>query len=124
MSGERPRIPPPKNTGFRVLWAPRAAATFAGVEVAAATKAKRPLHLTRREREYIVRVCRCPEPGRAELAEHMHCTEKTVEAHRANVYRKLKVHSRTELVLTSIQLGLVPCGCPANKAAQQATTDT
>ncbi|MBK9289037.1 MAG: response regulator transcription factor [Flavobacteriales bacterium] len=91
------------------------------MEVAAATRAKRPLHLTRREREYIVRVCRCPEPTRAELAEQMQCTEKTVEAHRANVYRKLKVHSRTELVLTAIQLGLVPCGCPANKAALQAT---
>ena len=104
------------------MWAPWAAATFAGVEVAAATRAKRPLHLTRREREYIVRVCRCPEPTRAELAAQMQCTEKTVEAHRANVYRKLKVHSRTELVLTAIALGLVPCGCPANKAAQATPT--
>ena len=46
----------------------------------------------------------------------MHCSEKTVETHRHDVYRKLKVHSRTELVLTAIQLGLVQCPC-AGKGA-------
>ena len=82
------------------------------------------MRLNKRECELIVRVCRCPEPSRPELAEQMQCTEKTVETHRANTYRKLKVRSRTELVLKAIQLGLVPCGCPANKAALQATTNT
>ena len=106
------------------MWEQCAAATFAGVEIAAPTKSKRPLHLPGREREYIVRVCRCPEPSRPELAEQMQCTEKTVETHRANTYRKLKLHSRIELVLKAIQLGRVPCGCPADKAALQATINT
>lgn len=76
----------------------------------------RPLSLTKRQCELIVRVCRCPEPTKPQLAVQMHCSEKTVETHRHDVYRKLKVHSRTELVLTAIQLGLVQCPCAGRGA--------
>ncbi|MCB0765362.1 MAG: helix-turn-helix transcriptional regulator, partial [Flavobacteriales bacterium] len=51
-------------------------------------------HLTKRERAFILLVCRTPEPTHAEIASRWGVTEKTVETHRANVYRKLAVHSR------------------------------
>lgn len=67
--------------------------------------------LTGRELEYIALVCRRMEPTRAQIAQYMGCAEKTVEAHRAKVYRKLGVHTRLELLYTAVEMGLVPCPC-------------
>lgn len=67
--------------------------------------------LTAREREYIVLVCRFPEPTVDEIAEHMQLSRNTVLAHRAKVYRKLGVHCRLDLYHRAIDLGLVLCRC-------------
>ena len=68
-----------------------------------------------RQREYIVLVCRPVEPTPAQIAEHMGITEKTVETHRAKVYKKLDVHSRMELLFAAVRLGIVACPCGAVK---------
>ena len=74
-------------------------------------------YLTKRERAFILLVCRTPEPTRAEIASRWGVAEKTVETHRANVYRKLAVHSRLELYLKAVALGVVPCACGLTSAA-------
>ncbi len=60
--------------------------------------------LTRRERE----VARLAAQGHAarEIAEHLSITERTVEGHLSNVYAKLGVSSKLELVRTAQQLEL------------------
>ncbi len=60
--------------------------------------------LTRRERE----VARLAAQGYAarEIAEHLSITERTVEGHLSNVYAKLDVSSKLELVRTAQQLKL------------------
>ncbi len=66
----------------------------------------------------MVLVCRREEPGRAQIAEQMGATEKTVETHRANVYRKWGVHTRLELLYKAVDLGVVACPCSGYKGAQ------
>ena len=39
----------------------------------------------------------------------MGCAPKTIEAHRAEMYRKWQVHTRIELLLRALQEGLVRC---------------
>jgi DNA-binding CsgD family transcriptional regulator len=60
--------------------------------------------LTRRERE----VARLAAQGHAtrDIAEHLSITERTVEGHLSNVYAKLGVSSKLELVRTAQQLEL------------------
>lgn len=72
--------------------------------------------LTRREMAYLALTCRIPEPTRAEIAAKWGIAPKTVERHRANVYRKLEVHTRLEMLFSAVQLGLVPCPCRARSA--------
>jgi DNA-binding NarL/FixJ family response regulator len=43
----------------------------------------------------------------AQIAETLHVSEKTVESHRANVLRKLRMRDRVELVRYAIRRGLV-----------------
>jgi len=50
-----------------------------------------------------------PEPGVEAIAGIMGCAAKTVEAHRANVYRKWKVHTRIELFKRALELQVVKC---------------
>ena len=83
---------------------------------------KRSERLTDREHEYVVLVCRSEEPTRAQIAQLMDCKENTVESHRANVYRKWNVHSRTELLYKAVKLGMVKCPCgrgPYTEGAEQ-----
>jgi DNA-binding CsgD family transcriptional regulator len=58
--------------------------------------------LTRRERE----VARLAAQGHTarEIAEHLSITERTVEGHLSNVYAKLDVASKLELVRTAQEL--------------------
>lgn len=43
-----------------------------------------------------------------QIAEHLFISPRTVETHRANLMRKLGVHSQTDLVRYSIRRGIVP----------------
>ena len=43
----------------------------------------------------------------AQIAEILYLSEKTIESHRANVFRKLGMHDRVELVRYAIRRGLV-----------------
>lgn len=67
--------------------------------------------LTEREQEYIRYVLQPEEPTVHEIATRMDLHWKTVENHRANAYRKLDVHTRTELYHKAVKLGIVPCSC-------------
>lgn len=67
--------------------------------------------LTDREIEYIVLRCRCPEPTKAEIAEQMDISPKTVDVHQGKVYRKLGVSTLLELYHKAVGLGLVKCMC-------------
>jgi DNA-binding NarL/FixJ family response regulator len=68
-------------------------------------------HLTEREHEVITRLNRYPEPSIPQLADEMDCAPRTVDAHRANLYTKLGVHSRLELHYKAVQQGLITCAC-------------
>lgn len=73
-------------------------------------RAERPYgRLTARQVQLVRLICRCPEPSVHELADLMHCAVKTIEAHRAEVYRKWRVHSRVELMWRALELGVVRC---------------
>ena len=65
--------------------------------------------LTTRQLQLVRLICRCPEPSALELAAVMCCAPKTVEAHRAKVYRKWRVHTRVELYTRALELGVVQC---------------
>ena len=67
--------------------------------------------LTEQERLYIVLVCRTPEPAKAEIAEYMGLATKTVDVHSYKLYKKLEVHTRKDLYVVAVRLGLVPCAC-------------
>lgn len=43
----------------------------------------------------------------SEIGDRLHISPRTVETHRANLMRKLELHSQTELVLYAIRKGLV-----------------
>ena len=67
--------------------------------------------LTEQERRYILLVCRKPEPSPAEIGVQMDISANTVDRHRCKAYKKLDVHSRLELYLEAVRLGLVRCAC-------------
>lgn len=61
--------------------------------------------LTEREKEVLKLVAE----GRTsqEIADLLNLSKKTVMCHRANVYKKLGTHNRTELIKYAIRRGLV-----------------
>lgn len=64
----------------------------------AARGQKKPMDtLTRRERQLVRRFCGCPSSG-AELAREFGITQNTLRRHFCNIYDKLGVGSRAELI--------------------------
>lgn len=45
--------------------------------------------------------------GTREIAEHLHLSIKTIEVHRANIKKKLRIHSATDLVRYAVRWGEV-----------------
>lgn len=62
-----------------------------------------PVEFTNREYEIALLICE-GEPNKA-CAFHLKISEKTVEAHRTNIYRKLDVHNTAMLVRKMIARG-------------------
>lgn len=69
------------------------------------------VHLTGKEVEYIVHATGPDQPKRFTISVRMGITEKTVETHRANAYRKLSVNGVVQLVYRAVELKLIPCPC-------------
>jgi two-component system, NarL family, response regulator NreC len=64
--------------------------------------------LTTREREVLHLVAEgCPN---ADIASRLFISRRTVEIHRANMMRKLDIHSHTQLVRYAIDRGILPPG--------------
>jgi DNA-binding NarL/FixJ family response regulator len=83
------------------LWADRVATANAFENMAGARGTDRGLApLTRRESDIVAEVAR----GRRnkEIARHLKISEKTVKSHLNNIFRKLRVGSRTELALVGL----------------------
>jgi len=94
-----------------------------GMEQMEATAQDAPQELERitvREREFIMLVCRFPEPTTAEIAEFMDLSPKTVETHRAKVYRKWEVGSTLDVYHKAVRLGLVKCACRGHAGSEAA----
>jgi DNA-binding NarL/FixJ family response regulator len=66
--------------------------------------------LTPRERE-IVQLLAEGKSGK-EVASHLNLSVKTVETHRSNIMRKLKLHSVSELVLYAVKNNMVQVAMP------------
>lgn len=60
--------------------------------------------LTKRETIFIHFVC--SKLTYKEIADRMNISERTIHRHRENVFKKLKINSRTELVLYAIKNNL------------------
>lgn len=67
--------------------------------------------LSPRQLQYVLLVCRKEEPTRDQIADIMGCAPNTVENHRAAVYLKWDVHTRTEMLYKAVELGIVKCPC-------------
>jgi DNA-binding NarL/FixJ family response regulator len=65
--------------------------------------------LTERETEILALLAKgkCAK----EIAVELNMAVKTVETHRARVYRKMETHTTVETVLLAIRLGMVACPC-------------
>lgn len=74
-------------------------------EVGAARRRKRPEALTSREQE-ILQLIWTGLKNR-EIAQRLKISVKTVEAHRANMMKKVRVSNAAQLLKTAIQDGLV-----------------
>jgi DNA-binding CsgD family transcriptional regulator len=61
--------------------------------------------LTRREREMLLALAR--DLTYAQIARELGCTERTVNTHLENVYRKLGVTNRVGAILVAVHAGLV-----------------
>lgn len=61
--------------------------------------------LTERERELVILIAR----GKVvkEIAPILKVTEKTVRIHLSNIYRKLAINDRTQVVIYALKKGLV-----------------
>jgi len=62
--------------------------------------------ITPKELEFL-QLC-CSELAYKEIADKMHISPRTVEDYRDNLFRKLKVNTRTGLVLYAVKAGLIP----------------
>jgi two-component system, NarL family, response regulator NreC len=63
-------------------------------------------HLTPRQREIL---CLAAEGfTNRQIADRLHLSTRTVEMHRANLMRKLGLHSPSELVRYAVRLGIIP----------------
>lgn len=60
-------------------------------------------HLTKREREIIQLIAECRT--NKEIARKLDLSNKTIEAHRLNIMKKLDVHSGVELLKTALKMG-------------------
>jgi len=60
--------------------------------------------LTERERQVLILACR--GYSAREIGRQLFISERTVESHVSNGYRKLGIRSRIELVQRSVELGL------------------
>jgi DNA-binding NarL/FixJ family response regulator len=63
------------------------------------------LHLTSREQEVLYWLTQ--GAANEEIAKHLYVAVATVKAHLTSIFRKLKVKSRTEAIITAWKLGLV-----------------
>jgi two-component system, NarL family, response regulator NreC len=61
--------------------------------------------LTAREQEVLILIAE--DYGNQQIANHLTISVKTVERHRENIMRKLKLHSRTELVKYAIRKKMI-----------------
>lgn len=72
-----------------------------------------------KQTEYILLACRRPEPSKARIAEQMHIAPDTVKRHCEDVYRLLDVHTKVELYIEAVRIGLVKCPCQLAREAQE-----
>jgi DNA-binding NarL/FixJ family response regulator len=63
------------------------------------------LDLTEREREVIALMCEGLTAK--QIGEQMHLSFKTIETHKANIYRKADVHNAIQMVIWAVREGLV-----------------
>jgi two-component system response regulator NreC len=61
--------------------------------------------LSDREREVLIRLAE--GESLKEVAQHLHLSVKTVDAHKCNIMRKLELHSRSELIRYAIRTQLI-----------------
>jgi len=61
--------------------------------------------LSDREREVLVRLAE--GESLKEVAEHLHLSAKTVDAHKVSIMRKLELHNRSELIRYAIRTQLI-----------------
>jgi DNA-binding CsgD family transcriptional regulator len=62
--------------------------------------------IAKRELEFL-KLC-CTENSYTEIAKEMNISSRTAEGYRDTLFKKLKVKSRTGLVLFALQTGIVP----------------
>jgi DNA-binding NarL/FixJ family response regulator len=78
------------------------------VAVEAQVRRHRPQDLTPREREILEQVW--GGSTNRSIAEHLGISIKTVEAHRANMMKKLRVSNTAQLLKTALESGLLAAG--------------
>jgi len=61
--------------------------------------------LSDREREVLIRLAE--GESLKEVAEHLHLSVKTVDAHKCNIMRKLELHNRSELIRYALRTQLI-----------------
>ncbi|MEO8591054.1 MAG: hypothetical protein ABI432_16870 [Flavobacteriales bacterium] len=79
----------------------------------------KPVHLTPRELQYLMLVCRYPKPTEAEVAEHMGLHPKTVQKYCDGAYKALGVNCYMDMYHKAVALGLVKCMCARMREGSQ-----
>jgi len=74
-------------------------------EITARLREPTGVSLTRREREIVRHVALGLR--NAEVAERLHVTEGTVKTHLNNIFQKLGLRDRVELVLYAVRMGII-----------------
>ena len=78
------------------------------LEVVLSRRAKQPEDLTAREREILMLIWSGFK--NREIGHELEISVKTVEAHRANMMKKMRVSNTAQLLRTSVQGGLLKAG--------------